>query len=165
MLERVGLITGMIVVLLLVTPPNTQASQLDTQNTLAATGINLVIDFGNGTVASFSGLTGTTVYNLTIMLFEVDAQWAGDRVFINAIDGVSQDESHGWQYWVNGNYASVASNLYNLHDGDSVLWNRTISGFQSTTEQDLTLITGGILLATGGIVFLALLHRRTMRRK
>jgi len=165
MMDRVGLITGMIVVLLLITPSNVQASQLDTQNILAATGIDLVIDFGNGTVSSFSGLTGTNVYNLTVMLFEVDTQWVGDRVFINAIDGVSQDESHGWQYWVNGNYASVASNLYNLHDGDSVLWNRTISGFHSTTEPDLTLIAGGVLLVTGGIVFLAILHRRTMRRK
>jgi len=163
--ERVGLITCMIVMLILVTPSNIQASQLDIQNSLAATGINLVIDFGNGTVASFSGLTGTTVYNLTIMLFEVDAQWAGDRVFINAIDGVYQDESHGWQYWVNENYASVASNLYNLYDGDSVLWNRTTSGFHSTTEPDMTLIAGGILLVTGGVVFLALLHKRTMRRK
>lgn len=165
MLERVGLITGMIVVLLLATPSNAQASQLDTQNALAATGINLVIDFGNGTVASFSGLTGTTVYNLTVMLFEVDAQWTGDRVFITSIDGVSQDESHGWQYWVNENYATVASNLYSLHDGDSVLWNRTISGFSSTPEPDMTLIAGGVLLVTGGIVFLALLHRRTMRRQ
>ncbi len=164
-MERVGLITCMIVMLILVTPSNIQASQLDIQNSLAATGINLVIDFGNGTVASFSGLTGTTVYNLTIMLFEVDAQWAGDRVFINAIDGVYQDESHGWQYWVNENYASVASNLYNLYDGDSVLWNRTTSGFHSTTEPDMTLIAGGILLVTGGVVFLALLHKRTMRRK
>jgi hypothetical protein len=165
MMERVGMITCMIVVLILVTPSNIQASQLDNQNTLAATGINLVIDFGNGTVASFSGLTATTVYNLTVMLFEVDAQWTGDHVFINAIDGVYQDESHGWQYWVNENYASVAANLYNLHDGDSVLWNRTISGFHSTTEPDMTLIVGGVFLVTGGIVFLAILHRRTMRRK
>lgn len=163
-MERVGLITCMIVVLILATPSNIQATQLDTQNTLAATGLNLVIDFGNGTVVSFSGLTGTTVYNLTTMLFEVDAQWAGDRVFINAIDGVYQDVSHGWQYWVNGNYASVASNLYNLHDGDSVLWNRTTSGFQGTTEPDMTLIAGGVFLVTGGIVFLAILHRRTKRR-
>ncbi len=164
MLERVGLITGTIVVLLLFTPSNAQGSQPDTQNTLAATGINLVIDFGNGTVVSFSGLNATTVYNLTTMLFDVDEQWAGDRVFINAIDGVYQDQSHGWQYWVNENYASVASNLYNLHDGDSVLWNRTISGFQSTTEPDMTLVVGGVLLVTGGIVFLAILHRKTLRR-
>ncbi len=150
--------------LLLFTPSNAQGSQPDTQNTLAATGINLVIDFGNGTVVSFSGLNATTVYNLTTMLFDVDEQWAGDRVFINAIDGVYQDQSHGWQYWVNENYASVASNLYNLHDGDSVLWNRTISGFQSTTEPDMTLVVGGVLLVTGGIVFLAILHRKTLRR-
>jgi len=163
-MKRVGLITGMMVVFLLTTPSIVQASQLDTHNVLAATSIDLVIDFGNGTVVSYSGLTATTVYNLTTMLFEVEAQWTGDRAFISAIAGVFQDESHGWQYWVNGNYAPVASNLYNLHDGDSVLWNRTISGFHSTTEPDLTLIAGGLILAIGGIVFLALLYWRTMRR-
>lgn len=164
-MERVELIIGTIAVLLLITPSNIQAAQLNTQNTLAATGIDLIIDFGNGTVVRFSGLTATTVYNLTTMLFEVDAQWVGDRAFVNAIDGVHQDENHGWQYWVNENYATVASNLYNLQDRDSVLWNRTISGFHSTTEPDMTLIAGGIFLVTGGIVFLALLHKRTMRRK
>ncbi|TFH07332.1 MAG: DUF4430 domain-containing protein [Candidatus Thorarchaeota archaeon] len=161
---RFEVIAGLIVALLIVSPSSIQHSQVDTQFIPASTGIDLIVDFGNGTVAYHSGLTAPDVYNLTISLFEIDAVWAGDRAFINAIDGVHQDETHGWQYWVNGNYASIAANLYILHDGDSVLWNRTISGYQNPTEPDLTIIVGGTILAFGGFVFLALLYRRTFRR-
>ena len=161
---RIEVIVGMITVLLMIVHSPVQASQFDAQFIPAATGIDLTIDFGNGTIASHSGLTASDVYNLTILLYEVDTTWAGNRAYINAIDGVHRDENHGWQYWVNGNYASVASNLYILQDGDYVLWNLTISGFQEPTEPDLTLIVGGALLALGGFVFLAILYRRTIRR-
>ena len=59
---------------------------------------------------------------------------------------------------------SIASNLYILNEGDSVLWNLTISGFQESTEPDMTVVVGGVLLALGGFAFLALLYRRTIRR-
>lgn len=161
---RFEIITGLIVSLLIIATPFGLPSQIEAQSIPAASGIDLIIDFGNGTVTSDSELSAPDVYNLTVSLFEVDEVWAGDRVFINAIDGVQQDENHGWQYWVNGNYASIAANLYILQDGDSVLWNRTVSGFQGPTEPDLTLIVGGVLLSFGGIAFLALLYWRTRRR-
>lgn len=161
---RIEVFAAVIVALVMVAPSSVQHSQFDTQFVPAATGIDLIIDFGNGTVTSHSGLIATDVYNLTVSLFEVDTTWAGDRAYINAIDGVHRNENHGWQYWVNGNYASIASNLYILHDGDSVLWNRTISGYQEPTEPDMTIVVGAVLLAFGGIAFLALLYRRTIRR-
>ena len=161
---RIEVIAAVIVALVMVAPSSVQHTQFDTQFVPAATGIDLTIDFGNGTVTSHSGLIATDVYNLTISLFEVDTTWAGDRAYINAIDGVHRDENHGWQYWVNGNYASIASNLFVLDDRDSVVWNFTTSAFQEPTEPDLTLIVGSILLAIGGLAFLALLFRRTTRR-
>jgi hypothetical protein len=149
----------------MVTQYNTQAIEFNAQSIPAATGIDLTIDFGNGTVTNHTDLSAINVYNLTVSLFEVDASWAGDRVYINAIDGVSGDATHGWQYWVNGNYATVAANQYALNDGDFVLWNRTVSGFNDNpTEPDQTAILGGILIAVSGVVFLALLYRRTLRR-
>ena len=163
-MKRIGLITGIIVAFLLVTPAGTQVIQFDAQSIPAANGINLTIDFGNGTVSNYTGLSATNVYNLTAAIFDVDAIWAGDRVYINAIEGVSRDETQGWQYWVNGNYATVAANLYTLNDGDFVLWNRTISGFQNQTEPDSTALVGGLLIAVGGLVFLALLYWRSIRR-
>jgi len=161
---RIEVIAGMIVALLLIAPSSTRPSQFDAQSLPAAEGIVLIVDFGNGTIASHSELTATDVYNLTVSLFEIDAVWTGDRVFINAIDGIHQDENHGWQYWVNGNYASIAANLYILQDGDSVLWNRTAPAYQNPTEPDFTIIIGGTLLTVCGIAFLALLYRRTFRR-
>lgn len=163
-MKRIGLITGIIVTILLITPANTRAIQFDAQSIPSATGIDLTIDFGNGTVVNYTGLSATNVYNLTTSLFDIDARWAGDRVYIDAIDGVFRDETHGWQYWVNGNYATVAANLYILNDGDFVLWNRTISGFQSQSEPDASALIGGILIGVGGIVFLALLYWRSIRR-
>lgn len=163
-MREIGLITSMFVVLLLVTPMNTQAKQFDAQSIPAATGIELTIDFGNGTVLNYTGLSATNVYNLTTMIFDVDVRWAGNRVYIDAIDGVFRDEIHGWQYWVNGNYATVAANLYTLNDGDFVIWNRTISGFQGQTEPDSTALIGGLLIAAGGLAFLALLYWKSIRR-
>ena len=163
-MKQFGLVAGIIVAFLLVTPAGTQVTQFDTQSIPSAVGISLTIDFGNGTVADYTGLSAANVYNLTTAIFDVDARWAGNRVYIDAIDGVSQDEIHGWQYWVNGDYATVAANLYTLDDGDFVLWNRTISGFQNQTEPDLTALFGGLLIAAGGLVFLALLYWRTRRR-
>lgn len=163
-MKQIGLVAGVIVAFLLITPTGTQAKQFDAHIIPAATGIDLTIDFGNGTVANYTGLSATNVYNLTTAIFNVDARWAGDRVYIDAIGGVHRDETQGWQYWVNGNYATVAANLYTLNDGDFVLWNRTISGFQNQTEPDSSALIGGLLIAGGGLVFLALLYWRSIRR-
>jgi hypothetical protein len=162
--KQIELMAGIIVAFLFVTPSSMQFSQFNAQSIPAASGIDLTIDFGNGTAVSYSGLSAANVYNLTIAIFDVDATWAGNRVYINAIDGVFRDDTHGWQYWVNGNYATIAANLYTLSDGDFVLWNRTVSGFQNQTELDLTAIGGGLLIAIGGLVFLALLYWRSRRR-
>jgi len=52
--KQIGLVTGVIVAFLLVTPGSTQVIQFDTQSIPAATGIDLTIDFGNGTVVNLS---------------------------------------------------------------------------------------------------------------
>ena len=134
---------------------------------LSALGITLRIDFGNGTTVTFNGLSGTTVLNVTDSVVDVETNWAGDLAYIVSIDGVSQDQNHWWQYWVNGNYATVAANWFSLQDGDSVLWNRTVFGSQNTisTDIDSTLIEGGILLGVGGLGFMLLLYVRMSRRE
>jgi hypothetical protein len=163
-LNRFGKVACVVVALFLATSLAMQTFQVDASHIPAATGISLVIDFGNGTIIDYTELDATDVYNLTIGLFEVDAVWAGNRVYINAIDGVYRDETRGWQYWVNGNYATGPANLYNLQEGDSVLWNLTISSFQTPTEPDYSLVIGGILLTVGGLAFLVILYWRSNRR-
>ena len=166
-MKRISLITGLVIACVLITPVYTHVRQFDAQMMPGSMDLSLTIDFGNGTVLNYTGYTGYSapnVYNYTVINFDVDARWAGNRVYIDAIDGVYQNETHGWQYWVNGNYATVAANLYTLKDGDFVLWNLTTSGFQSQTEPDSTALIGGVLITVGGLAFLALLYRRSIRR-
>ncbi len=138
--------------------------QVESRYQPAATGVSLSVDFGNGTITNHTGLSASNVYNLTIIIFEVDARWAGNFVYIDAINGVYRDEIDGWQYWVNGEYATVAANLYALQDGDVVLWNLTSSQYNGSEEPDYTSVIGGTVLGIGAIIFLALLYRRTIRR-
>lgn len=156
----------MVIAIILAAPITAQALQLRYPAAFAASNVTLAIDFSNGTISTFSGLYGTTVLNVTESVVEIGAYWAGDLAFIISIDGVSQDEDHWWQYWVNGEYASVAASLYNLQDGDHVLWNLTTFDVQSsTTDLDNTLIIGGILLGAGGLGFLLVLNARISRRE
>lgn len=46
-----------------------------------------------------------------------------DGVFVTAINGsVNGDGGRFWQYWVSGNYGSVAADHAAVHDGDTILW-------------------------------------------
>ena len=163
-MNQIEMITGLFLIWLLIIPINVQGIQVENQFIPTATAVTLTVDFDNGTIVNFTGLSAPNVFNLTTMVFDVDARWAGNLVYIDAINGVYRDQTHGWQYWVNGNYATVAANLYTLHDGDFVLWNLTTSQYQGATEPDYTSLVGGALLGIAGIIFLALLYRRTIRR-
>ena len=163
-MNQIEMITGLFLIWLLIIPINVQGIQVENQFIPTATAVTLTVDFDNGTIVNFTGLSAPNVYNLTTMVFNVDARWAGNLVYIDAINGVYRDQIHGWQYWVNGNYATVAANLYTLQDGDFVLWNLTTSQYHGSTESDYTSLVGGILLGIAGVIFLALLYRRTIRR-
>ena len=166
MTEKPGRAIVLVMAIILAALPLAPALQTKLPASLPASDITLNIDFGNGTTVTFNGLNGTTALNVTESVVKVETNWAGDLAYVVSIDGVSQDQNHWWQYWVNGNYASVAANWYSLQDGDSVLWNRTVFGSQNTTSTDIdsTLIAGGILLGAGGLGFMLLLYIRMSRR-
>lgn len=42
--------------------------------------------------------------------------------FVEAIDGIANDESSGWTYTVNGESPSVSAGDYVVSDGDEVVW-------------------------------------------
>ena len=132
----------------------------------AATGINLTINFENGTILNYTGLDGSTVLNVTGEVLDVKVQWTGNLAYITAIGGVSQDQAHWWQYWVNGEYGSVAANWYELKDGDSVEWKRTSSTFSNSGNNgiDPSLIIGSIILCIGAVGFLLTLYKLTEKR-
>lgn len=160
----------MVIILLSIISFNPAIITIEEHNfvTPAALGISLMIDFENGTVLNFSGLNGTNVLNVTRSVVDVEVQWSGNLAFVTSIGGLRQEQNHWWQYWVNNQYASVASNMYILIDGDSIEWRRTSSSSGSsnsdTQTADITLVIGGITIAVIGIGFLLILHWRMSRR-
>jgi hypothetical protein len=84
-------------------------------------------DYGYGVNQSFYGLNfpdGTTAFDALRNVTTVDYQYSGSLVFVTSINGVQNNASRNlfWQYYVNGVYGSVASNLYHLSNNSVLEW-------------------------------------------
>jgi hypothetical protein len=91
----------------------------------AATNTVLIIDYGNTTQESHTGLSGTTVFDILNQSANVTYTQYSYGLFIESINGVSNNEGGSgfyWQYWVNDELAPVAADQYVLLDSDQVLW-------------------------------------------
>ena len=135
----------------------------ESSHEIAATGLSLHLDFGNGTVLDFHDIEGTDVLNVTESVTEVGVVWYGDLVFVTSIAGVSNNESAGlwWQYWVNDDLGPVAANKYQVQDGDVVSWRRILPETEPTDQPiDYTLIGAAVVLAVIGFGFLFFLSTR-----
>ncbi|MGQ4910885.1 MAG: DUF4430 domain-containing protein [Candidatus Thorarchaeota archaeon] len=166
MTARVWLVAALLIATVIATPTSEAIRGTIEQPVLSATGVTLVIDFGNGTVANTSEQTGSNVLDLTESSHEVEVEWFGDLAYVTAIDGVPSSAGRYWQYWVNGEYASVACNLYEIDDGDVVVWNRTESAYSNDSpEQDgMDLVLGVMIVGSLGGAILTLLYVVTRRR-
>jgi hypothetical protein len=146
-----------------------------TDTIIAAEGISVSVDFGNGTIlefdnlsgttvlnVEFDNLSGTTVLNVTSEVLNVQIDWYGPFGYIRGIEGVVGAGQTGWQYWVNGVFASVAVNLYFLNDGDSLEW--VYSGPVTQTQEDPTLIPGAAVVSISALGFIAIVYIQTSRR-
>ena len=162
-MNRRGYVLNLVLALILVTSSlNTSLAQADTEHIEAAEGITLTIDFGNGTITIFDNLNGSSVLNVTSSVLDVDVQWHGSLAYIRGIEGLVGQGAEGWQYWVNGEFASIAVNLHLLEDGDSLLWKYTSPEPQS--QYDPTFIPGVIIVSLSGFGFIAIVYVQTLRR-
>jgi hypothetical protein len=132
----------------------------------AASGITLIVDFGNGTVVNTTDLVGTDVLKVTESQYTVEIDWYGSLAFVTSIAGLQNSGSKVWQYWVNGLYASVACNVFEVSDSDTIVWNYTSSEF---TGQSGGQPSGDILLAVAlvggfGVAVLLVLYWVAKRR-
>jgi hypothetical protein len=94
--------------------------------------ITLILDFGNGTIETYTEITLTNSYTSSFDLLQSKAEVDfycrkfGNRLsfFVTGVNGLNEDLSQGkfWQFWVNGQYAQVASNVYVLSDNDVIEW-------------------------------------------
>jgi hypothetical protein len=110
----------------------------------------------------FNDLNGSTVLDVTSEVVNVQVQWYGPFAYIRGIEGIVGEGQNGWQYWVNGEFASIAVNLYSLEDGDTVDW--VYSGPVSQSQEDPTLLPGTLFVSIFGLGFIAMVYFQTTRR-
>lgn len=137
-------------------------AQTDSEAIFAAEGITLTVDFGNGTTLEFSNLNGSNVLDVTSEVLSIQIQWYGPLAYIRGIEGVVGQGEYGWQYWVNGEFASTAVNLYSLDDSDTVSW--VYSSPAPATQEDPSFIPGIVLVSASGFGFIAIVYVQTTRR-
>lgn len=97
---------------------------------LPAYNLTLIIDYGNGTIDYFYSLNltsvpNTTAFHILLLVATVNYTWYGDDVFVEAINGVWNNENNSnrwWQYWVNDNLPMTAANHYYLSNNSVVAW-------------------------------------------
>ncbi|MBD3406694.1 MAG: DUF4430 domain-containing protein [Candidatus Lokiarchaeota archaeon] len=155
-------ILHLLVVVLLLCPTSVSTSISASEYNQAALGITLQVDFGNGTLRTFNDLSSDTVLNLTESVLPVEYEWEGNLVFVTAIDGVSQSSQEGkwWQYWINGEYGSIAANKYILDDYDTVEWKLVSYNAPTTDSTDPSLLVGIVVIGAIGVGFLLIISRR-----
>lgn len=144
------------------------ATQPQMQFTHASSNISLEIDFGNGTTVEHVGLSGNTVLNVTESTFIVEVSWYGNLAFVEGIAGVTNNQGEGywWQYWVNDEYGPVAANVYEVQEGDSIVWRYTSSQVEGHGGQnpdlfplhDQSTLFGAVILGALGFGFLGVLY-------
>lgn len=92
--------------------------------------VSIGIDYSNGTVEWHNNTIvpkNTTVFDLLLLVAEVEFSTSEWGVFIEAINGVKNNVTivnHWWVYYVNNftELAPVGADAYYLHAGDIVLW-------------------------------------------
>jgi hypothetical protein len=93
----------------------------------AAMTVSISINGAGYRVSLRSGATAYDALLATGASVESGA-YAGGGTWVTAINGLGQDASHGWTYSVNGSMPGMMSDLYAVHDGDSVVWGYVTSG-------------------------------------
>ena len=88
--------------------------------------VTLSIDGGAGassaTIELYPGATAFDALVAAGVGVETIPNPFGSGTWVTSIGGLAEDAGHGWTYRVNGSMPNVMSDLYQLGDGDSVLW-------------------------------------------
>ncbi|NHJ13232.1 MAG: DUF4430 domain-containing protein [Candidatus Thorarchaeota archaeon] len=156
------ILTLIVIIMAFSTSTGNLSLRVGSQYILAGSNVTLTVDFGNGTITTFSNLAGPDVLAITESVLKVETEWAGGFAFVNSIEGISNSLEDGlwWQYWVNGDYGQIAANQYEIQDNDHVLWNRTRSAVNTDSypENTTELLAFGMLLAALASGFIILVR-------
>lgn len=98
----------------------------------SVTTISVTVDYGNGTINTWSGISlensRTSVFDAINKCCTVTYRIYGvnqDTYYVDSINGLAEDLTHGWEYWVNGVFSFKGANLHPLENGATVVWNYT----------------------------------------
>ncbi len=102
--------------------------------------VSLKIDSGEGSVKTFNGIElkeEKTAFALLKKAAQENnlelsfKEYPGTGIFIESIDNIGGDATNNkwWQYWVNGEYATIGAGDFQLKNGDSVEWKYINSQF------------------------------------
>lgn len=93
--------------------------------------ISLYVDYGNETINVWVGFSlfnyNTSVFHAIYKVCDLEYEYYPiyDDYLITSINGISQNSSHAWHFWVNGVISPVGSYRFAL-DNDSIInWNFT----------------------------------------
>ncbi|TFF91613.1 DUF4430 domain-containing protein [Candidatus Thorarchaeota archaeon] len=167
MVDLRWLCIALLAALLLLQPTAEPRFTGTTKAAQAASGLTLIVDFGNGTVLNTTDLAGTDVLEVTESQYILDINWYGSLAFVTSIAGTQNDATKAWQYWVNGIYASVACNIFEVSDGDTIVWNYTSSRFtgESRGQPSGDTLLGVALVGGFGVAVLFVLYWLSKRRE
>ena len=104
-----------------------------TANTPAAmTSVNLMIDYGNGTIKTWNTVSWHEAMSIQNLLETIAgakgivflSKDISGKSTVESIDGIANDSKTNmrWQYWVNNNYEPRIASKYYLKPGDMVMW-------------------------------------------
>jgi hypothetical protein len=95
----------------------------DTGNQLT---VNLQLDKPDSNVSNKVDLkANSTVFDAVNASFEIDYTEYEFGYFLTSIDGLTQNQTHSWVYYVDGEAATKAVNNYYLSDGDNITFEYT----------------------------------------
>ena len=91
------------------------------------------IDYGDGTATTFGDVylfrNATVLDFLRVTAESVTAEyWPGWGTIVKSVNGVTNEGLIGWQYWINGEWGTMAADLQILVSGDQVEWKYTTFG-------------------------------------
>lgn len=94
--------------------------------------VNVLMNYGNGTKEWHNNTlvpAGSTVFNATVAIAEVDYSLWNEYVLIDAINGLKGTKDLGWIWWIwdpsTSEWKQVleAANKHVLVEGDTIGWN------------------------------------------
>lgn len=89
--------------------------------------VSVTIDFGDSTIRNFTDITASTPFEAlqnatTANSLPVEIKKYDFGTLVESINGFKNSADKAWVYYVNGQSGTVASDKYELKNGDIVEW-------------------------------------------